>query len=989
MDPGADTQHYMYQRQNNLPLSGPLRLVIEHSLQPVIIACADGPGMEASPAACELFGFSQPELAEMEWRELFDRSSPDFIPLAAKLKQKEDACGTASAIHSSGKMFTIDYRVTPAADDSGDTMLCFFLTPQETRLKAILNSARNLSAEDAEKLHYASVLESISDGYVTLNSDWVYTYVNEKAASLMQGRKKEELVGMNIWDLNPAAVDSRFFTTFHEVMKTRKPAIFEEYYEPWDRYFENRIYPANDGGLAIFFTDITEFRRSEKLVKQSEEDLKTVLDVTDGMFMIVDSNLKLVAMNRAYRERLVRALGQTLNKGDNILDAATSVQRAELQEIFAEVLKGKKLRRKFNIGSGPGGEVLEILFSPIKDENGTVRRFMMSASDITLEEAASAALKHSEEKYRSLFYSNPMPFWIEDNVTGRILDVNDAAIEKYGYTREEFLTMTAERITGPSATGHPAAGLNRNGSSPISNGEVRHRKKDGEIIDVLVTSNSISHEGQPAALVSAQDITHLRKAQMQLESNERKFRSLIEKGNEIIALTDASGTIIYMSPSIKLILGYDAENRVGTQPFAFIHPDDVQLVKMQMAEVASRADSCAKLRWRHLHADGQWRWMEGVATNLLDDPDVKAIVHNFRDITVQKEIEDALRANNERYKLVAKATQDSIWDWDLIANTVHREGKRLETLFGYQGWEADEVDKYWNQLAHPEDWANVSKRRNELFRDPTQTYWEDEYRFMRADGQYAYVNDCGYILRNAAGEPVRMIGASHDITEQRRYEEELKDKNDELKRLSAYLQRVREDERKYIAREVHDQLGQLATALKIDIDWLNLRLQEVEQLARKRIEHAVHTIEVLIFSVRKIASSLRPSVLDDFGLNAALKWHCTEFQNLNGVACKFEPCLDDTELPVFIKTELFRVAQESLTNVMRHANATEVLVTTDEDEHHYFLSIIDNGQGFDITEGKNTLGLVGLRERVCSMNGQLEINSNPGKGTVILVKVPK
>jgi signal transduction histidine kinase len=234
-----------------------------------------------------------------------------------------------------------------------------------------------------------------------------------------------------------------------------------------------------------------------------------------------------------------------------------------------------------------------------------------------------------------------------------------------------------------------------------------------------------------------------------------------------------------------------------------------------------------------------------------------------------------------------------------------------------------------------------------------------------------------------------MIGASHDITEQRRYEEELKDKNDELKRLSAYLQRVREDERKYIAREVHDQLGQLATALKIDIDWLNIRLPEVEQLARKRIEHAMHTIEVLIFSVRKIASSLRPSVLDDFGLNAALKWHCTEFQNLNGIACKFDPRLDDTELPVFIKTELFRVAQESLTNVMRHANATEVLVTTEEDERHYFLTIMDNGQGFDIREGKNTLGLVGLRERVSSMNGHLDINSNPGKGTVILVKVPK
>jgi PAS domain S-box-containing protein len=981
MEPDVDTKHLMHQRQNNFNLSSTLRLVIRESLQPVIIARADGAGVEASPAACKMFGLSQTDLSRIGWRDLFDQSSPEYFSLTGPISHNENANATITAVHSSGKTFPVDIRVMPAGDDTGGRLLCFFVTPKESHLTAILNSSPGIPTVNEEKLHYALVLESISDGYVTLNSDWVYTYVNEKAASMMQGRKKEELVGMNIWDLNPDAVGGRFYTTFHEVMKTRKAAIFDEYYEPWDRYFENRIYPANDGGLAIFFTDITEHRRAEKLAKQSEEDLKLILDVTDGMFMIVDDNLKLVAMNRAYRERLSRALGQKLERGDDLLDAASPEQRVVLEEIFARVLQGEKLRRKFKVGSGPNGEVIEILFSPISDKDGKIRRFMMSASDITMEEAASSALKNSEEKYRSLFYANPMPFWIQDVSTGRILDVNNAAIEKYGYPREEFLTLTADSIMQPPDPCGPG--------SAVGTGPVRHRKKDGEVIDVLVTSNSISHEGQPAVLVSAQDITNLRNAQVQLLSNERKFRSLIEKGNEIIALTDASGTISYMSPSIKLILGYSAEDRIGTQPFAFIHPEDVQMVKMQMAEVAARADSCAKLRWRHLHADGRWRWMEGVATNLLADPDVRAIVHNFRDITIQKEIEDALRVNNERYKLVAKATQDSIWDWDLVSNRVHREGRRLETSFGHPGWEAEDVDKFWNQFAHPEDWVNVSKRRNEILKDPSQSYWEDEYRFMRADGQYAWVYDCGYILRNGAGEPVRMIGASHDITEQRRYEEELKDKNDELKRLSAYLQRVREDERKYIAREVHDQLGQLATALKIDIDWLNIRLPEVEQLARKRIEHAMHTIEVLIFSVRKIASSLRPSVLDDFGLNAALKWHCTEFQNLNGIACKFDPRLDDTELPVFIKTELFRVAQESLTNVMRHANATEVLVTTEEDERHYFLTIMDNGQGFDIREGKNTLGLVGLRERVSSMNGHLDINSNPGKGTVILVKVPK
>ena len=149
------------------------------------------------------------------------------------------------------------------------------------------------------------------------------------------------------------------------------------------------------------------------------------------------------------------------------------------------------------------------------------------------------------------------------------------------------------------------------------------------------------------------------------------------------------------------------------------------------------------------------------------------------------------------------------------------------------------------------------------------------------------------------------------------------------------------------------------------------------------------TIEILIASVRQIASALRPSILDDFGLNAALHWQCAEFQNLNGIQCIFIPGFDDGGLSVGLKTALFRIAQESLTNVMRHAKAGKVSVRTKEYNECIYLYIIDNGKGFNIEQSKTTLGLIGLRERAVSLGGELEIESQIGKGTTISAIVPK
>ena len=227
-----------------------------------------------------------------------------------------------------------------------------------------------------------------------------------------------------------------------------------------------------------------------------------------------------------------------------------------------------------------------------------------------------------------------------------------------------------------------------------------------------------------------------------------------------------------------------------------------------------------------------------------------------------------------------------------------------------------------------------------------------------------------------------------DVTKRKKAEELLKEKNSVLKKLASYLRKVREDERIHLARDVHDELGQLATALKNDIDWFEIRLADHEP-SKTRFKHANKTIDLLISTIRKIASGLRPTVLDDFGLNSALKWQCSEFEKLNAFQCAFEGNIEDIDLTMEIKTELFRITQECLTNITRHANAQRVTISIQEKDDSIQLTIADNGIGFDTNQITTHLGLVGLRERALSIGAELTITSEAGKGTTISVIVPR
>jgi signal transduction histidine kinase len=227
--------------------------------------------------------------------------------------------------------------------------------------------------------------------------------------------------------------------------------------------------------------------------------------------------------------------------------------------------------------------------------------------------------------------------------------------------------------------------------------------------------------------------------------------------------------------------------------------------------------------------------------------------------------------------------------------------------------------------------------------------------------------------------------------EHRRAEEQLRQSHEQLRALSVYLQSVREEERTRIAREVHDELGQALTSCKLDLSWLASRLpRDLKPLLDKTRALTTH-IDSTIQTVRRISSELRPGVLDHLGLVAALEWQANEFQNRTGIKCELDTDVHEPLPDQNLSTTLFRIFQETLTNVIRHAGATHVTVDLKETDGRITLEVRDNGRGIARSEISNrkSMGLLGMRERAALLGGIFKIGRvTQGKGTRVSVSIP-
>lgn len=308
----------------------------------------------------------------------------------------------------------------------------------------------------------------------------------------------------------------------------------------------------------------------------------------------------------------------------------------------------------------------------------------------------------------------------------------------------------------------------------------------------------------------------------------------------------------------------------------------------------------------------------------------------------------------------------------------------------YTGWTTEErrlrgIVGY----THPDDMESFQRLLDLVLVHPGKTY-PLSFRTLHREGRYICLE--GTIINLLTDESVRAIVTNlRDVTESKAAEEALRVSHEELRLLASHLQDVREEERTSMAREIHDELGQQLTGLKMDVSWLNKKTDLNSPAAREKIRDILSLLDVTVGTVRRLAAELRPAILDDLGLSEALQWHAKLFAERSGIACSVDILGPRYLLPQGVATGLFRIFQESLTNVARHARATRVSAALYMEPDKVALTVSDDGTGFDVHQiigtGK-TLGLLGMKERALMLGGQCTWTSEPGKGTTIGVTIP-
>jgi len=234
-----------------------------------------------------------------------------------------------------------------------------------------------------------------------------------------------------------------------------------------------------------------------------------------------------------------------------------------------------------------------------------------------------------------------------------------------------------------------------------------------------------------------------------------------------------------------------------------------------------------------------------------------------------------------------------------------------------------------------------------------------------------------------------VFAIAKDITERKLVEIEIEEKYRKFRSLAKHFKKTIEEERKYLALELHEELAQLAAVVRMDIDHITDELPTISPEAKNRIDHAIGVTELLINTIRRISFAMSPQMLDEHGLDETLKWHCKEFSLLNGIPCRFKSDYDETVLTKEIKLDFFRICQEALGNVMYHAQAASVEVSIEDIGNSIRLAISDDGKGFDKFKHRQTAGISSMRERAASINGELNILSEPGKGTTVSIEIEK
>ncbi|GAC1381152.1 MAG: hypothetical protein NVSMB45_05510 [Ginsengibacter sp.] len=637
-----------------------------------------------------------------------------------------------------------------------------------------------------------------------------------------------------------------------------------------------------------------------------------------------------------------------------------------------------------------------IIYSGLSDTKISLKAIALGAQDFLIKGDYSAQLiektvRYSIERKRNLekIEETIERYEIVSKATNDIIWDWDLLTKKVTWSGKgllNYINNEDEKLISNSfflRTLHPEdrneiiEDLNRAILNPDKNewqSEFRFVKTDGSYSYIYARGYMINDSDSRATRVigSMQDVTERRLAEEKILSSEKRFKSLVQNGSDLIGIIDMGGVYSYTSPTSLSILGYEPEYLVGKSAFDFIHPEDYS----RLSSVLSIMDSEKYLDvppFRFKRADGKWRWIESNVTNMINDPDIQGIVVNSRDITEKKIADDELR----KLSLVAKETINGV----IISDTDSKIVWVNDAFTKISGYKLDEIIGLESSsfLLGPEtDKETIAYVNAEL---PKKIPFVFELLNYHKTGRKYFVRVQVQPLFDEDGNFQQYFQLQTDITQQKDLEEKVAlEKVIKQKEITEAVITAQEAERSGIGRELHDNVNQILGATRLYIDMA----RKDEKNRDKYLSSTSDYIHTAIEEIRKLSKSLMTPMIKEMGLIDAIQILINDLMAVQPIEIVLtKKNFSEEFLNENFKLNLFRIVQEQVNNIIKHSQATKVDILFQQTLNEIFISIRDNGIGFDTNIQKKGIGISNINSRVELYKGNINIQSHPGKGCVL------
>lgn len=581
---------------------------------------------------------------------------------------------------------------------------------------------------------------------------------------------------------------------------------------------------------------------------------------------------------------------------------------------------------------------------------------------------------------------------------GRVIRANRRAQEMYGQGGE---TLVGQRVPDHLVLPWSPADSTDHDAQTTDSGAVLldtlHRTETGATLPVEVSSRRVDLAGESGWVSVVRDVSARKRSEDALRRAELLTRSIMDSLASSIAVLSPSGEIIRVNRAWR---EFAAANGASPATIAGVGLDYLAVTRLALPdEVAQEAlaGMHAVLAGREpsvtleypCHSPDAERWFVLSVTPL--DAERRGLVAAHVDVTERKRAEQELRASERRLTRAQRVGRLGSWEWDLVANTLSWS-PGLCSLWGI-GTDSELTFESIEAIIHPEDRADNRRHVDRLLQAGADA-GEWELRVVRPDGAIRHVYQHVEVNRADGGRPVRMVGIMQDVTERAKADLERERLLERVRGLASRLSDQDEARRTDLARELHDRVGQNLSALGLTLNIVRTQLaSEAAPAVFTRLDDAAGLVEEATRQVRDVMTELRPPLLDEVGLLAALRWHGEQFTHRTGTPCSVAGKEPGPDLPASAAIALFRVAQEALANVAKHAHARTVSVRLRAAGRKVALVVEDDGVGFDrsppLAPHAPGWGLVGMQERVEGVGGTLTVESTPGRGTTVTVEVPR